>query len=158
MAEEEQECNDAADVDTSDTSDAPATSVMNTYLLVIQARLKYERMKKSEHMLLPSGTPNRTSAPDEDTDDFNDFGTSGRITTLVPPTKSEYRGLRVGYMVLPQYQCRSPIIEPSDHTNNSVHQFLEVGLTSDNLPTVRQNRKPGHQGKDACSRKKRSCA
>jgi hypothetical protein len=53
-------------------------------------------MKKSEHMLLPSGTPIRTSAPDEDTDDFNDFGTSGRITTLVPPKKSEYQGLRVG--------------------------------------------------------------
>jgi hypothetical protein len=39
LEEEEQECNDA---DTSDTSDAPATSVMNTYLRAIQTRLKNE--------------------------------------------------------------------------------------------------------------------
>jgi len=36
---EEQECND---VDTSDTTDAPANSVMNTYLRAIQTHLKFE--------------------------------------------------------------------------------------------------------------------
>jgi hypothetical protein len=32
-----------------------------------------------KHMLLLGGTPNRTSAPDEDTEDYSDFGTSGHI-------------------------------------------------------------------------------
>jgi hypothetical protein len=47
LEEDEQECNDT-DADTSDTSDAPATSVMNTYLRSIQTRLKYEVLENIE--------------------------------------------------------------------------------------------------------------
>jgi hypothetical protein len=48
MEEEEQECNDA-DADTSDTPNAPATSVMDTYLPAIQTRLQYERRREVRH-------------------------------------------------------------------------------------------------------------
>jgi hypothetical protein len=43
--DEEQECND---VDASDTSDAPADSVMNSYLRAIQTRLKFEVLEDTK--------------------------------------------------------------------------------------------------------------
>ena len=118
----------------------------------------------NEHMLFPSGTPNRTSAPDENTDDFLDFGSSGPIgdgdddagatherevprfaawvdvATATPMSQPQYRAIR------PHQQLGPPIVGG-----------LLIGLTPDNLPTA-PNRKRGQRGKDVCARKKRSCA
>jgi hypothetical protein len=40
-----------------------------------KTRLQLLQQVNNKHMVLPSGTP----APDEDTDNFSDFGTSGHI-------------------------------------------------------------------------------
>ena len=118
----------------------------------------------NEHMLLPSGTLNRTSAPDENTDDFLDFGSSGPIDDggddagatherEVPRFAAWVDVAAATPMSQPQYRA----IRPHQQLGPPIVGGLLIGLTPDNLPTA-LNRKRGQPGKDVCARKKRSCA
>ncbi len=112
-----------------------------------------------EHMLLPSGIPNRTSAP-EDTDDFSDFGTSGHIDDGedAGATRESEIPDRAGWVDIaaatPMPQPNHRAIRPHKQLGPPIVEGLLIGLTADNL----WNRKRGYRGKDAHPRKKRSCA
>jgi hypothetical protein len=117
-----------------------------------------------KHMLLPIGIPNRASAPDEDTDDFSGFGTSGHIDD--GEDTGATHGIEVpdlaGWVDIaaatPMSQPNHRAIRPHEQLGQPIVGGLLIGLTAEDSPIVRQNRKRGHRGKDAQSRNKRSCA
>ena len=118
-----------------------------------------------EHMLLPSGTRNRTSQEQEedtggtfdiDTVEHNDDGGDNGCATQegeVPRFAAWVNVAAATAMSQPQYRA----IQPHQQLGPTVVGGLLIGLTGDNSPTMRQKRKRGHRGKDAKFRKKRSC-
>ena len=59
--------------------------------------------------------------------------------------------------LVPMSQPDHPAIRPHEQLGPPIVGGLLIGLTGDNSPTVRQKRKSGQRGRDAKSRKKRSC-
>jgi hypothetical protein len=130
-----------------------------------KSELQLLQQVNAEHMLLPSGIPNQTSpAPEEDTGGSFDFGTGGHIDdghdagaaqeSEVPRFAGWVNVAAATSMSQPHYRA----IRPHQQLGPPIVGGLLIGLTPDNLPMVRLNRKRGHRGRDTCSRKKRSCA
>ncbi len=128
-----------------------------------KTELQLLQQVNDESMLLPSGTPNRTSAPDEDTDDSFDFGTNVHIDDgedAGATQESEVPSFAVWVDVAAPTSMAQPqhrAIRPHQQLGPPIVGGLVIGLTPDNLPTERRNHKQGHRGRDTCTRRRRSC-
>jgi hypothetical protein len=103
-----------------------------------------------KHMLLPTGIPNRTSAP-KDTDNFSDFGRDGHIGNeedasanhkikQVPDLAGWVDIDAATLMSQPNHRA----IRTHEQLGPPIVGGLLIGLIANNSPTVRKNCKWGH--------------
>jgi hypothetical protein len=136
-----------------------------------KTELELLRKVNDKHMLFPCATGDKTSAPNEDTDDFSNVGTSGHVDGGEDASGQVGDGedtsaesevtRRAGWVniadaaPMPQPNHLSVAIRPREQLGPPIVGGLLIGLTDENLPRVRQIRKRGHRGKDVSSRRKR---